>query len=90
VVRYNSNNYNFHCSNIEKWEYEPILQWDQLSKKFPWGIFMLQGAGLAIADGFKVNSNKKVFHREYHYNFRHQIYRIQSLLFFNLLSEHLI
>ncbi|CAF1309623.1 unnamed protein product [Adineta steineri] len=37
----------------KNWEYHPILQWDQLSKKFPWGVFMLQGAGLAIADGFK-------------------------------------
>ena len=39
---------------LENWEYHPILQWDQLCKKFPWGVFMLQGAGLAIADGFKV------------------------------------
>ena len=29
------------------WEYHPILQWDQLSKKFPWGVFMLQGAGFS-------------------------------------------
>jgi hypothetical protein len=61
VVRYNSNTHHFHSSILEKWEYHPILQWDQLSKKFPWGIFMLQGAGLAIADGFKVISNKNVF-----------------------------
>lgn len=40
---------------VEKWAYHPIIQWDQLSKKFPWGVFMLQGAGLAIAEGFKVN-----------------------------------
>ncbi|CAF3492544.1 unnamed protein product [Rotaria sordida] len=38
----------------KNWKYNPILQWDQLSKSFPWGVFMLQGAGLAIADGFKV------------------------------------
>lgn len=37
------------------WEYQPILPWNHLSKTFPWGVFMLQGAGLAIADGFKVN-----------------------------------
>ncbi|CAF3887585.1 unnamed protein product [Rotaria sordida] len=40
----------------EEWEYHPILTWDQLSKSFPWGVFMLQGAGLAIADGFKVSN----------------------------------
>ncbi|CAF4424598.1 unnamed protein product [Rotaria sp. Silwood2] len=37
----------------ENWTYKPILEWNQLSKSFPWGVFMLQGAGLAIADGFK-------------------------------------
>ena len=42
-------------SNLEQWKYHPILQWDQLSKKFPWGVFMLQGAGLAIADAVKVS-----------------------------------
>ncbi len=46
---------------LEKWEYHPILQWDQLSKYFPWGVFMLQGAGLAIADGFKVKRHKESF-----------------------------
>ncbi|CAF5109728.1 unnamed protein product, partial [Rotaria magnacalcarata] len=35
------------------WKYKPIIQWNQLMKTFPWGVFMLQGAGLAIADGFK-------------------------------------
>jgi hypothetical protein len=39
---------------IGNWEYQPILPWNHLSKTFPWGVFMLQGAGLAIADGFKV------------------------------------
>jgi hypothetical protein len=38
------------------WEYQPILPWNHLSKTFPWGVFMLQGAGLAIADGFKVKN----------------------------------
>ncbi|CAF1201966.1 unnamed protein product [Rotaria sordida] len=37
----------------KQWEYQPIIHWDHLSKKFPWGVFMLQGAGLAIAEGFK-------------------------------------
>jgi di/tricarboxylate transporter len=41
---------------LGKWEYQRIVQWDQLSKKFPWGVFMLKGAGLAIADAFKVNT----------------------------------
>ena len=40
----------------DNWQYRPILKWDQLSKSFPWGVFMLQGAGLAIADAFKVHS----------------------------------
>ncbi|CAF3850018.1 unnamed protein product [Rotaria sordida] len=40
----------------KNWKYNPILQWDQLSKSFPWGVFMLQGAGLAIADGFKASN----------------------------------
>jgi di/tricarboxylate transporter len=40
---------------LADWEYQPIIRWDQLSKNFPWGVFMLQGAGLAIADGFKVH-----------------------------------
>ena len=40
--------------DLDQWEYHPIVRWDQLSKGFPWGVFMLQGAGLAIADGFKV------------------------------------
>ncbi|CAF0929686.1 unnamed protein product [Didymodactylos carnosus] len=35
------------------WKYNPILQWSVLSKMFPWGVFMLQGAGLSIADAFK-------------------------------------
>ncbi|CAF3318443.1 unnamed protein product [Rotaria sp. Silwood2] len=39
----------------KNWKYKPILQWNQLSKSFPWGVFMLQGAGLAIADGFKAS-----------------------------------
>ncbi|CAF4343210.1 unnamed protein product, partial [Rotaria sp. Silwood2] len=39
-----------------QWEYQPIVHWDQLSKKFPWGVFMLQGAGLAIAEGFKASN----------------------------------
>ncbi|CAF3396963.1 unnamed protein product [Rotaria socialis] len=37
------------------WKYQPIIQWNQLMKTFPWGVFMLQGAGLAIADGFKAS-----------------------------------
>ncbi|CAF3693680.1 unnamed protein product [Rotaria socialis] len=37
----------------KNWDYNPILEWSHLSKVFPWGVFMLQGAGLAIADGFK-------------------------------------
>ncbi|CAF4156283.1 unnamed protein product [Rotaria magnacalcarata] len=40
----------------KNWKYNPILQWDELSKSFPWGVFMLQGAGLAIADGFKASN----------------------------------
>ncbi|CAF4173521.1 unnamed protein product [Rotaria sp. Silwood2] len=40
----------------KQWEYQPIIHWDQLSKKFPWGVFMLQGAGLAIAEGFKASN----------------------------------
>lgn len=40
------------------WEYQPILPWNHLSKTFPWGVFMLQGAGLAIADGFTVRKRK--------------------------------
>ncbi|CAF4645466.1 unnamed protein product [Rotaria sp. Silwood1] len=40
----------------KNWKYNPILQWDQLSKSFPWGVFMLQGAGLAIADGFQASN----------------------------------
>jgi len=56
VVRYNLENYISYLRIIvEEWTYHPILQWDHLSKTFPWGVFMLQGAGLAIADGFKVN-----------------------------------
>ncbi|CAF2868826.1 unnamed protein product [Rotaria sp. Silwood2] len=39
----------------KNWKYKPIIQWNQLSKSFPWGVFMLQGAGLAIADGFKAS-----------------------------------
>ncbi|CAF1236384.1 unnamed protein product [Adineta ricciae] len=37
------------------WQYHPILRWEQICKTFPWGVFMLQGAGLAIADGFKAS-----------------------------------
>ena len=44
---------------LENWHYRPILEWSHLSKTFPWGVFMLQGAGLAIADGFKVSRNEK-------------------------------
>ena len=40
--------------NLENWEYQPILPWDYVSETFPWNVFFLQGAGLAIADGFKV------------------------------------
>ncbi|CAF4966390.1 unnamed protein product, partial [Rotaria socialis] len=42
----------------KNWDYNPILEWSHLSKVFPWGVFMLQGAGLAIADGFKVYFKK--------------------------------
>jgi di/tricarboxylate transporter len=42
------------CFVLGDWKYHPILTWNELSKAFPWGVFMLQGAGLAIADGFKV------------------------------------
>ncbi|CAF4016015.1 unnamed protein product, partial [Rotaria sp. Silwood1] len=40
----------------ENWKYNPILEWSELSKSFPWGVFMLQGAGFAIADGFKASN----------------------------------
>ena len=42
-------------ADVENWEYQPILPWNYLSDTFPWNVFVLQGAGLAIADGFKVN-----------------------------------
>ncbi|CAF4637272.1 unnamed protein product, partial [Rotaria sp. Silwood1] len=41
---------------LEQWKYQPIIRWDHLSKNFPWGVFMLQGAGLAIAEGFKASN----------------------------------
>ncbi|CAF1027076.1 unnamed protein product [Rotaria sp. Silwood1] len=40
----------------KQWKYQPIIRWDHLSKNFPWGVFMLQGAGLAIAEGFKASN----------------------------------
>ncbi|CAF1407806.1 unnamed protein product [Adineta ricciae] len=40
---------------FHNWQYHPILRWEQICKTFPWGVFMLQGAGLAIADGFKAS-----------------------------------
>ena len=74
---------------LAKWEYHPILTWNQLSKSFPWGVFMLQGAGLAIADAFKVAVRHLTFEsscRRYCYC-RYRICLVRSLLFFSSSSE---
>lgn len=71
------------------WEYRPILPWNHLSKTFPWGVFMLQGAGLAIADGFKVNdSNLACFVSHRLVEHRPQIYPVQWRHFFVLSLVH--
>ena len=65
------------------WEYQPILPWNHLSKTFPWGVFMLQGAGLAIADGFKVTILSSLV--EFLLNStRHRIYPVLWRPFFDL------
>jgi len=39
---------------LENWTYQPIVNWNDLSKNFPWGTMILLGAGLSIADASKV------------------------------------
>jgi di/tricarboxylate transporter len=38
----------------ENWKYQPIVDWTDLSKNFPWGTMILLGAGLSIAHAAKV------------------------------------
>jgi di/tricarboxylate transporter len=38
----------------ENWTYQPIVDWTDLSKNFPWGTMILLGAGLSIAHAAKV------------------------------------
>lgn len=47
-------------SSVQPSVYHPILTWSQFSKSFPLGVFMLQGAGLAIADAFKVSFQMEI------------------------------
>lgn len=75
----------------KNWEYKPILEWSQLSKTFPWGVFMLQGAGLAIAEGFRVNPTKQkevYFSKILFSNPSQLICHPPSLVSFDSSSEH--
>jgi hypothetical protein len=41
--------------NIFKGEkYENLLDWKQLQQVMSWGVLLLIGGGLAVADGFQV------------------------------------
>jgi sodium-dependent dicarboxylate transporter 2/3/5 len=44
-----------HISFVEKPSYTPILNWETVVHKIPWGIIILLGGGFALADASKVS-----------------------------------
>ena len=40
-------------SKEEAWSWKPIVSWETVQHKLPWGIFLLFGGGFALASGFE-------------------------------------
>ena len=38
-------------------KYEPLMSWPYIQKQFPWGVILLVGGSLALAEGSEVISN---------------------------------
>jgi len=51
--------------------FEPILKWQVVAQRVPWGVIILLGGGFALASGAKVCSQLKhryiQSHSRYHY-----------------------
>lgn len=37
-------------SEEEKWKFQPLLDWDTVNQKIPWGVLLLMGGGFAVAE----------------------------------------
>ncbi|XP_061163573.1 Na(+)/citrate cotransporter-like [Saccostrea echinata] len=36
-------------SDEEKWKFQPLLDWETVNQKIPWGVLLLMGGGFAVA-----------------------------------------
>ncbi|UJR18673.1 hypothetical protein I4U23_005580 [Adineta vaga] len=73
----------------KNWKYKPIIDWNDLSKNFPWGTLILLGAGLSIAHAAKVSKLMDVFHDafQYFHNSRPVIILLAVLIISEILTQ---
>lgn len=43
-------------SEEEKWKFQPLLDWDTVNQKIPWGVLLLMGGGFAVAEACEVRT----------------------------------
>lgn len=43
-------------SEEERWKFQPLLDWDTVNQKIPWGVLLLMGGGFAVAEACEVRT----------------------------------